>query len=319
MEPRTVGREGAHLKLMLAQDGEVREGIAFRLGALAGALPERVDALFSASIHTWQDRRNVQCEIRHLEPHAPVGAFQALCVRKENAFFRAICQQILYNRDIQPPAEPHVRMLDTAALDEAIRAALAADAQGALLVVHTLSALRKWTVRLAVMQARLAYTLGLPEDRRAFNTLCAAPSFVDAAALGSPLVRYARIVLLDGALEARELAGWRALYPEAELLCADDAGSLLFGALSPHVPTDDALRALYKTLRAAPKSLGALAEQARCTEPAACIGMHVLQELGLADWRFAPWQVSLTPPRKTDLNDSVLLRALRAQIAEGGG
>ncbi len=311
VEPRAVGREGAHLKLYLSQEGEVREGIAFRLGPQAASLPERIDALFAASINVWQDRRSVQCEIRQMEPHAAARAFLTTCAGMETTFFRAICQQILYNSIIlqsegsQETLAP--RALATDALDAAIREALEADAQGTLLVARTLSALRKWTVRLAVMHAQLQYTVGLPEDPRAFNTLCVAPVL---GAKGQ-FARFARVVLLDGALDEGELRAWRQLQPGAELLVASDAAPQLKQAIAPHVPTDEALRGIYKALRAAPNSLADLAQQAACTEPMACIGLHVLEELSLVACDWKPWQVTLPPPVKRDLADSKLLAALR--------
>jgi len=286
---------------------------------MAGSLPERVDALFSAGINVWQDRRTVQCEIRYLAPSNASRAFLERCAGEENGFFRAICEQILYNNSVhlpEHPAEhepPPARMLGTDALDQAIRSAVEADAQGTLLVAHTLSALRKWTVRLALMRAEFQYSIGLPGDCRAFNALCAAPSF----APGAKPVQYARVALLDGALNEGELAAWQALYPRAEILCDSGAATqILRTALAPHVPDDEAMRAVYKALRNAPPSLAALAEEARCTEPAACAALCVLQELELVEWQPTPWQVALLPPRKSSLEDSMLLRALRG-MAEG--
>ena len=320
MEARTVGRDGAHLKLYLGQDGEVREGIAFRMGRRAGDLPERVDALFAAGINVWQERRTVQCEIRHLLPNAASRAFLDRCAREESGFLRAICEQILYTIGAQTPAAHDARpprTLTTDALDLEIRSAVEADAQGTLLVAHTLSALRKWMVRLALMRAEFQYTFGLPQDLRAFNALCAAPSF---AAISSPAVvrpvQYARVALLDGAIHEGELAAWRALYPRADILCDAAATAPIRTAIAPHVPGEEAMRAVYKALRNEPPGLAALAEQARCAEPAACVALCVLQELGLAEWRLAPWQITLPPPRKSNLEDSVLLRTLRG-MAEG--
>jgi len=307
MDARAVGREGAHLKLFLTQEGEVREAIAFRMGPKAGELPERVDALFTAGINVWQDRRTVQCEIRHLLPNAASRDFLDGCARQESGFVRAICAQILYNcnADVQS-----VRILGTDALDQAIRSAVEADAQGMLLVAHTLSGLRKWMVRLALMRAQFQYHFGVPKDPRAFNALCAAPAFADTAL---PPVQYTRIALLDGAIDQGELAAWRALYPQAEIMCCDfGTTSLIRGAVTPHVPDDETMRGVYKALRSGPASLAALAQEAECTEPMACAALCVLQELGLAEWNLTPWRTVLPPPRKSNLEDSVLLRALRA-------
>lgn len=316
VEAKAVGREGAHLKLILAQEGELREGIAFGKGAMAPDMPERIDVLCAASLNVWQDRRTVQCEIRHIVPNAAPKAFLARCARDENAFFRAICRQILYNSAIPglqsacPAESGRVRMLPTDALDAAVRGALEQRVQGTLLVAHTLSALRKWTVRLAVMQAQLQYTVGLPKDRRGFNTLCVAPCFAQAGEQPQPT----HIALLDGVADTQELAAWAHVFPKAIIFCSADAAQRKL-ALAPHIPTDDLLRTLYKALRRSPQSLSALAAQAQCSEAAACVALHVLEELALIECSFFPWQVSLLPAHKKELADSKILQGLRTLIA----
>jgi len=326
LEARAVGREGAHLKLYIAQDGEVREGIAFRLGPMLDRLPERMDALFTASVNVWQDKSAVQCEIRHLVPTAAARAFLERCAREESGFYRAICEQILYTARI-PACVPHeqdailpARFLRVEELDQAICAAVEADAQGTLLVAHTLSALRKWTVRLALMRSAFQYSVGLPGDCRAFNTMCAAPSFAGYEDPGAPgarfPVRYQRIALLDGTLNDGELAAWRALYPRAEILCVSgESSQALRSALLLHVPDDDAIRSVYRALRGNPTGLAALAGDAKCTEPAACFALYTLRELELIEWQPSPWRILLPPPKKSSLEDSALLRELRRIVA----
>ena len=70
LDARRVGKDFSHLKLRFSADGEQRDGIAFRMGERAAALPERVDVLFSPSINEWQGERSVQCEVRQMEPFA---------------------------------------------------------------------------------------------------------------------------------------------------------------------------------------------------------------------------------------------------------
>jgi hypothetical protein len=208
-------------------------------------------------------------------------------------------------------------MLGADSLDRSIQAAVQAKAQGTLLVVHTLSALRKWLVRIALMKTEFQYSFGLPRDYRAFNTLCAAPSFASVPGIcgagGRPRVRYARIALLDGTLHHEELAAWRALYPEAEMLVNSDASDLaLRTMLHGNVPDDETIRGVYKALRGLPAGLTELACKSNAAEPAACVALHVLRELQLIEWQPEPWRIVVPPPHKCSLEDRALLRALRA-------
>ena len=310
VEARAVGKEGAHLKLYLAQDGEVREAIAFRMGARAAALPERVDVLFSPGINQWQDKRTVQCEVRAIEPYAASRAFLSACAGHEDGFLRAICAQILYNSAIpaaeaEPPAR--VRVLDTEALDAAIREQLALSAQGTVLAAGTLPGLRKWMVRLALMGAPLDYALGTPTDPRLFNAVCAAPSLAELSA--APRC----IVLLDGVFAPGALQALAHRWPQTDILCAGDAQSLRAQTIAPHLPDDDTLRAVYRALRAGElAALSALAERANVGTGTARICLAVLAELNLIALEETPWAVRVLPPRKCDLRESTLLCALRA-------
>ncbi|MDR3051448.1 MAG: single-stranded-DNA-specific exonuclease RecJ [Oscillospiraceae bacterium] len=307
---RAVGKEGNHLKLLLSQDGEARDAIAFHKGTQADAMPACVDVLFCPTINEWREVRNVQCEVRQIAPHTPARAFLDACAKDAPAFLRAICRQILYNNSTPPPPADGVerdklRMLATDELDRAITAALARDTQGTLLVARTLPGLRKWIVRLAAQGAPLQYCLGAPTDPRLFNTLCAA------ADLSALPVHLRCIALLDGALAPGEAETLADRLPQTEILCATDAASLLASALDGCVPTDDALRALYRALRDEEIFLAKLREKTGLSSGAVEVGLAVLHELRLVDYTPLPWTACLLPPHKCTLMDSVLLCALR--------
>ncbi len=310
VEPRAIGKDGAHLKMLLSQDGEVRDAVAFRMGARVGDLPERVDALFSPGINAWQDKRTVQCEVKQLAPHAAAKAFLAACAGRQRTFLRAISQEILYNYTVTPSetAVERVKALSTDALDMALRDAFAEGAQGTLLIVHTLPALRKWTVRLAVMGAPLTYQMGFSGDPRMFHTLCAAPDW-------HKLTRAPkRIVLLDGAYHPALLADLARRFPDTELLMDKDAGPLRAQAVAEALPTDEQLRDVYRALRDLPQATeAALAEKTGLSPELLCVALTVLDELKLLSFAPEPWQLKLLPSHKVELTDSVLLTTLRAQ------
>lgn len=307
LDARRVGKDFSHLKLRFSADGEQRDGIAFRMGERAAALPERVDVLFSPSINEWQGERSVQCEVRQMEPFAAPKAFIAECKRHEEGFVRAILAQIIYNRHKQQPEPSSYRKLTLMQADEYIKDALGESLQGTLLVCQTMGCLRKWAVRLAVMDAKLDYARGRLTDARRFNTLLAQPD------AGSARGDMRRVVLLDGVVEEASLGAWQAAYPGAQIAVVEDASGYVRQEAARLVPTDDELRGLYKRLRALPPD-SPLEEVAGAAGMEACralAGLYVLRELSLLQLAESPWQMRLLPMRKCDLSSSALLMRLR--------
>ncbi len=64
---RAVGQDGSHLQLWVG-DGRVKLGcIAFRQGAWAGRLPERVDLAYTINVNEWNGRRDLQLVIQDIQ------------------------------------------------------------------------------------------------------------------------------------------------------------------------------------------------------------------------------------------------------------
>ena len=67
-EARKVGRDQSHLKLTLAEDGAVRDGIGFGLGREADRLNGCVDALFRPARNEFNGKVTVQLQVQALQP-----------------------------------------------------------------------------------------------------------------------------------------------------------------------------------------------------------------------------------------------------------
>lgn len=65
---RAVGQDGAHLKLDLSDGWRRIQGIAFRQGEWAAAMPERVDVVYSLSSNEWNGSRNLELMIQDIRP-----------------------------------------------------------------------------------------------------------------------------------------------------------------------------------------------------------------------------------------------------------
>ena len=65
---RLVGREGAHLKLSVSDGWITYDGIAFRQGHWAEAMPNRIDIMYTFELNEYNGRSSLQLNIRDLKP-----------------------------------------------------------------------------------------------------------------------------------------------------------------------------------------------------------------------------------------------------------
>lgn len=307
MDMRRVGKEGAHLKLRLADGDEVRDAIAFRMGEMAQGMPEKVDVLFSPSINLFRDERVVQCEVRKIIPFSASRAFLSELTQDKEAFTAAMLSALSMEKT--EPTESRVQRCTFFEAEKRVKAALDEDVQGTLLIVHSLGGLKKWTTHLAVMGAQLDYVRDQMTDMRGFNTLLATPQ------MQSPVAAMRNVVLLDGAVCEEELSMLTRTFPQAQILCVSDTPRFLSETAAQLSATDDELRTVYKVIRASRDAflpLSAIAQGAQL-ESAKCLGaLYIFEELGLISFSRMPWQISLMPMKKCDLSSSRILTSIRA-------
>jgi len=65
---KTVGQEGTHLKLTVADDATKWDAIGFRLGHLAESLPNRVDLVYTLDANEWKGKEFLQLVVKDLRP-----------------------------------------------------------------------------------------------------------------------------------------------------------------------------------------------------------------------------------------------------------
>lgn len=167
--------------------------------------------------------------------------------------------------------------------------ALRAGAQGTLLTARTLQGARRWLQWLAEagLADRLDYCVSTPPDARRFNAFCAMPT-------ANAADGYESVLALDDELVAEAAAAW--------------------------LPSDDALRQLYRVLRDGQgrfASERAVAEASGLRLAAVRLGLVAFDELALIEYRPVPFHASLLPPRKTNLEDSETLREVRRALKWG--
>ena len=300
MESRPVGAEGAHLKLTLSESSVHRGGIFFRAGALAGRLPEKVDALFTPKLNTFMGRTEVQLELKSIKSGDVMSEISAK-VEEEDELQHEFLTEVLYNKEINlfsGDAEP----LDVRGL----QAMMAENPQGTLVLTADLGE----TARLAEALSQSAPDVlvrALPDDPRAFNAVCAYAS-------GALPKGYRNVVLAGGPGAFQP--------PEGAKVWTMDVRAGWLGDL----PDVDQLREVYKAVRALGKRplhiddgvmlAHMTASAAGVTYVAAAAALLALNDLKLIELSPEPFRLTICPMRKTDPDSSAVWRALQAWRAQ---
>lgn len=308
---RTIGKDGAHLRMRLAQGSDMRSAIGFRMGDRAANLPEVIEAIITLSINVWQDKRSVQCELRQMQAYMPGKAFIAECQRQSekisNAMLSTLCLPDQKAENIERMTLEQAKTVLASEFEKGY--------QGILIGVHTLAALKLLNVHLAVMHAQLDYVLEKTEDIRGFNTLVMVPDWANIAF--SPRL----IVAMDGMLSDGERVLVKEKFPKARVIEVTDMRTQSSSAACRLLPDDSSLRQLYKALRQREKTdctMNVLSAATGLEEDMVRCGMRIMQQLGLIEYTLYPLSFKVLPSGKVSLEDSSLRAKLIRMKDEGG-
>lgn len=295
---RQIGKEGAHLRMRLSQDGDLRSAIGFRMGDRAENMPEIIEAVMALSINEWQDKRSVQCELRQFQAYLPAKAFLSECQRRESDVQRHMLD-MLARSGVSSACE-------IISLEEA-KALLAKELlcgyQGTMICVHSIPALKMLSVHLALIHAQIDYAFGKLDDIRMFNTLVMSPAWESIAS--SPKV----ILAMDGFLSDGERALAQKHFPDARIIEVRDLRPQTLHTACSMLPSDDALRQLYRVLRQRERmeySMEILADEAQLPASSVLCGLRIFEELGLIRFSMHPFAYQIIPSGKVSLENSQL-------------
>ncbi len=309
-EIHTMGKDGAHLRMKLAQGSDMRNAIGFRMGERMNTLPEVVEAILSLSINVWQDRRSVQCELRQIQAYMPGRAFVSECQRQADRIDSAMLDAVRLEGE-QPKRIENMTLKQA---EDVLADAFSEGYQGVLLGVHTLAAMKLLNVHLAVLHAQLDYAIGGTADIRGFNTLVMAPNWSKIAF--KPRV----IVAMDGFLSDGERAWATEQFPHTRIIEVTDMRGQAASAAERLLPTDDALRGLYKALRQREKvdcTMNMLAAATGLDEGMILAGLMILSELHLIEYKTEPLEWRILPSGKVSLENSRFRARLMRMKDEG--
>ena len=297
---RTIGKENAHLRMRLSQNGEMRNAIGFRMGDRAQSMPETIEAVVTLSINVWQDKRSVQCELRSYKAYMPPKAFLVECQRRSGELIGGFVLTLPL-----PKSEfsDRIEKMNLEQAKEILSGELLKGYQGTILCVHSLSALKMISVHMALIRAQLDYAVGNLSDIRVFNTLVMTPDWekIDC----DPIA----IVSLDGFLGDGERSQVLARFPKARIIEVSDLAHHSAELAAKLLPSDEQMRDLFRTLRRMEKveyTLSALAVQTDLTEDSVLCAMRVFEQLSLMEMSFQPFQYKLLTSGKVSLENSLL-------------
>ena len=286
-----VGKTRTHLKVMLLEGQTIRDGIAFGRGDLADEGLERVDVLFTPERNEFRGRVTPQLMVEALTP-----AQGAVTIPGEAVLFSTLLQEIthLASNNIQVPA--NMQSITAAGLKK-----LALTGRNVLLIGHE----RENASRL-LMEIAADTAIGQVKDERAFNTLLMNPDLDKLTDI------WTDIVLIDGDVLPGEAASIAERCPRARLheMRVNPAMKELLQALAMD---DDTLRTLYRRVRmGGTMAASQLAADSGLTAAQVLTGLMAFHQVHLVELSLDPYAVKLLPPEKCRMDDSAIVRYLRA-------
>lgn len=296
IEGRAIGAQGAHLRLICAENGVRRTGIYFGAGELANTLGESAEILFTPQLNCWNGRTDVQlrlCALKETNYSARIHAAKP----EEGRILRKFLTELFYNNAyncIEGGAEISAAEL---------KRLLAENPQGTWMICGDLNTAE--TVLQAVSPCAPDLSIGcLPADVRCFNSLIVCPDCMRGLPRGLRRLIYIGMPPLDADAQG------------AEILHLSMAGAL-GGAL----PDVDEMREVYKAARRILKRpahapnlealVRLLADEAEINENKCHASLMALQDMKLLELRQRPFALALLPMQKTDPESSALWRAMQ--------
>lgn len=297
---KAMGKDGAHLRMRLVQNGEMRSAVGFRQGELVQGMPEVIEAIVSLSVNVWQDRRSVQCELRSLQAYMPAKAFLVECQRRAGE----LADGFIRTAALRGPAEGgRIELMTLEKAKDTLSQELHKGYQGTIICVHTLAALKKLSVHLALIRAQIDYAVGSFNDIRVFNTLIMTPEW------DKINCQPKAIFALDGFLCDGERDQVLSRFPGARVIEVTDVVRQNAEMASRLTPDDTQMRNLFRTLRRLEKteySLELIAAETGLDENSVLCAMRVFEELRLLDMSMGTFSYRLLPSGKVSLESSVL-------------
>ncbi len=286
-----VGKTRTHLKVMLLEGATIRDGIAFGKGDLADEGLELVDVLFTPERNEFRGRVTPQLMVEALTP-----AEGAVSLPGEEMLFSSLLQEIAYLAANNNQIPANAESINAAGVKRLMQTG-----RNVLLIGHA----REDAARVLSMDVA-DIAVQTVKDARAFNTVLIHPVLDELTDV------WTDIVLLDGDVLPGEAAEIRRQCPRARLH-AMQGNQNVKALLASLAMDDDTLRTLYKRVRmGGTMALPQLGEDTGLTLAQVLTGLMAFHQVRLVEMSLDPYAVKLLPPQKCRMDDSALVRYLRA-------
>lgn len=304
IEARAIGAEGAHLRLLLSENGMRRTGIFFGAGELLPGLYDTAEILFTPQLNLWNGRTDVQLRIsalRNTNISEQIDAERST----ESVIQRKFLTELFYNKGINTKPEEPI------SLPELKNLMLHSGPQGTLILCGDLDTAAVVANSLQPLPPDL-YIGHLPDDPRGYNGICVCPERMD------HFPRALRRLILAGTAAPAGI-------PESAAVYALDCAP----AYADEFPDVDAMREVYKAalyLSRRPvyipdaESLDLRLGETCGLSPVLCrLSLLALMDMQLVELREKPFALRVPPAKKTDPDSSAVWRSIQAyrKIVEG--
>lgn len=288
-----VGKTRTHLKLTLLEGSALRDGIAFGQGDVAEQGLENVDVLFSPERNEFRGQVSAQLQVSAIQ-----GAEGTMTAPPPLTFFCGLLQEIealaANTTKFVPQPLPTVTLAGLRGLLKTGRGVL-------LLALGAESAAQ------VLAEYSLDQAVGRVMDERGFNTVLMAPRCADLTDVWTDVVLLDGDVLPGFAERVQEMcprAALHAMKPEPALVALLDSLAM----------EDEPLRNLYRRLRRGGSTAASdLSADTGLSLPQVLVGLTAFRQVQLARFTTDPYAVSLLPPVKCRMDDSAVIRYLRAR------
>lgn len=285
---RAVGAQGKHLKCMFQQGNDLRGGVLFGGGHLAGQTAGEYALVMTPVLNEFRGSVSAECRLyaMELQPETlpPDPNREALCL------LRAL------------GTEETARPLAPAALDD-----LLSGGQGTLLVCRC----RETALAMRARFPQADFCLDKADDPRAYHTVLLYGGAADTCA------SYRHVVLCDGDLGDAAAFGDACPAAAVHALPRTAAVKRLLASL---FVDQEGLRGCYQRLRShIPRDLQDCAEEAHLTVGQGAFALTVFSQIGLMEVCLSPFRASLLPMVKRGPEESALFCMARQAKEEMNG